>query len=343
MNNTGYTLEQLAATVGGEARGNPGLRIEGIAPFDQAQAGDITLAGTPRFLKQLETGAAGAFIVPPKHPDTSRNLLVAANPQVAFAKLIEVFHPPELPRPGIRAEAVIGEAFSGGQNVYIGANAVVGDRVKIGDDTRICPGVVIGDDVTIGANVLIHPNVTVGDRSVIGNRVTIHPGTVIGSDGFGFAPDGSAYYKIPHTGYVHIDDDVEIGACNTIDRGTFGRTYVGKGVKTDNLVQIAHNVTVGDNTILVAQVGISGSVTIGQHAILAGQAGISGHLDIGDNAIIGPQCGVAKSVPAGAVVSGAPHLPHKHFLRVQRALAQLPDTMKRLAAIEKRLDRDTQD
>ena len=183
----------------------------------------------------------------------------------------------------------------------------------------------------------IFPNVTILERCRIGNRVTIQSGTVIGADGFGYTPDGSRYHKIPHLGIVQIDDDVEIGACNTIDRARFGRTWICRGVKTDNLVHVAHNVTVGEDTVLVAQVGISGSVTIGRHAILAGQAGVSGHLEIGDNAIIGPQAGIAKSISKGQIVSGSPEMPHRLWLRVQRIIPQLPEMKKKIAALEARL------
>jgi UDP-3-O-[3-hydroxymyristoyl] glucosamine N-acyltransferase len=170
--------------------------------------------------------------------------------------------------------------------------------------------------------------------------VIIHAGTVIGSDGFGFAPDGKCYHKIPHTGMVQIDDDVEIGANNTIDRGTFGKTYIGRGVKTDNLVHIAHNVSVGENTGLVAQVGVAGSVTIGKNATLAGQAGIAGHLTIGDGAIVGPQTGVGKPVPDGQIVSsGIPEMPHRMWLRVQRMIPKLPELGKRLGRLEKKFKR----
>ena len=173
---------------------------------------------------------------------------------------------------------------------------------------------------------------------MIGNRVIIHAGSVIGSDGYGFAPDGDKYYKIPQKGIVQIDDDVEIGACNTIDRATLGKTWIRQGVKTDNLVQIAHNVTVGENTLLVAQVGISGSTIIGKHAILAGQAGIAGHITIGDNVTVGPTAGVAKSVPDNQIVSGAPAMPHRLWLRVQKIIPMLPELSKKLSEIEKKLN-----
>jgi UDP-3-O-[3-hydroxymyristoyl] glucosamine N-acyltransferase len=208
----------------------------------------------------------------------------------------------------------------------------------VGERVWLHAGVVIGDKVTIGNDVVIYANVTIQEGVIIGDRVIIHSGTVIGSDGFGFAPDGNSYHKLPHTGIVHIDDDVEIGANNAIDRGTFGKTHIGQGVKTDNLVHVAHNVTVGKNTILVAQVGISGSVTIGKNAILAGQAGVAGHLTIGDNATVGPQTGVGKPVPDGQIVSaGIPEMPHRLWLRVVRTIPKLPDISKRLLGLEKRL------
>jgi UDP-3-O-[3-hydroxymyristoyl] glucosamine N-acyltransferase len=185
--------------------------------------------------------------------------------------------------------------------------------------------------------VTLFPNVTILARCRIGNRVIIQAGTVIGSDGFGYAPDGRTYRKIQHVGIVQIDDDVEIGAGNTIDRATFGRTWIQRGVKTDNLVHIAHNVTVGEDTVLVAQVGISGSVTIGRHVVIAGQAAVSGHLEIGDDVIIGPRGGVAKSLPNGVVVSGGPEMPHRTWLKVQRIMPRLPEFKKKLDEFEKRL------
>jgi UDP-3-O-[3-hydroxymyristoyl] glucosamine N-acyltransferase len=196
---------------------------------------------------------------------------------------------------------------------------------------------VIGDNVTIGDDVRLYPRVTVLERCRLGHRVIIQAGSVIGSDGFGFAPDGDIYHKIPHTGIVQIDDDVEIGAGNTIDRGTFGMTHIQKGVKTDNLVHIAHNVTVGENTLLVAQVGISGSTTIGRHVVLAGQVGVAGHIHIGDHVMVAGQSGIASDVPAGQILSGSIAMPHKTWLRVQRTIPRLPELRKQVSALEKRL------
>jgi UDP-3-O-[3-hydroxymyristoyl] glucosamine N-acyltransferase len=331
------TLARIAEIVQGEVHGDDQKQIRDVASFEEAQSDEITFAGTPKFLNRIDATDAGAVIVPRDFETSSKNLVRVENPQVAFAKVLEIFHPPLKPEPGISSKAHIGVEFACGQDLCIAPFASIGNHVTVGKRVHIHPNVFIGDHVIIGDDVVVHPNVTILERSRVGSRVIIHAGTVIGSDGFGFAPDGETYYKIPHRGNVQIDDDVEIGALNAIDRGTFGKTWIQKGVKTDNLVHIAHNVTVGENSLLVAQVGISGSVTIGKHAILAGQAGVAGHLEIGDNAIVGPQAGIGKSVPSGEVVSGSAAMPHRVWLRVQQIIPKLPEFKKRLSKIEKRL------
>ena len=222
--------------------------------------------------------------------------------------------------------------------MHIAPSVVIEDNVRIGDRVTIRPHVYIGEGVILGDDVDIFPNVSILSGCEIGNRVLIHSGTVIGSDGFGFVPDGQRHVKIPQKGIVQIDDDVEIGANNTIDRATFGKTWIKQGVKTDNLVHIAHNVVVGENTLIVAQVGIAGSSTIGKNVILAGQAGISGHLSIGDHAMVGPQAGLVRSVPAGEIVSGSPQMPHKTWLRVHQITAASSRTEKEDNDFEKRLE-----
>jgi UDP-3-O-[3-hydroxymyristoyl] glucosamine N-acyltransferase len=330
-------LSHLAQIVGGEIVGDPQKCINDAAPFETAAEDHITVAGNQKFLKMLNESKAGAIIVPQHVDSDGHNLLQVANPLVAFAKVIAFFHPPSDFPVAIHPRAEIGENFSYGDDVSVGPAAAIGNNVSIGNRVRLYPGVVIGDEVTLGDDVTVYPNVTIMERSIVGNRVVIHAGAVIGSDGFGFAPDEEGYYKIPHTGIVQVDDDVEIGANNTIDRATFGKTRIRSGVKTDNLVHIAHNVSIGENTVIVAQVGISGSVTIGKHAILAGQAGIADHLTIGDNAIIGPRSGIVKDVPAGQALIGAPGTPPKLYYRIQRIISRLPDLKKRIEALEKKL------
>jgi len=331
------SLKEIADAVDGRLNGDPDMMIDGVSPFETAGPYQITLAGTPKFLKRISDTRARAVIVPMKCEAGEKPLVRVKNPQVAFARVVELFHPHRVPEGFTSPHAHIGEDFVAGEAVTVSHGVVIGDRVSLGDRVRLHPGVVIGDAVTIGSDVEVYPNVTIRDKCRIGNRVIIHAGTVIGSDGFGFAPDGERYYKIPHTGIVRIDDDVEIGALNAIDRATFGETRIQKGVKTDNLVHIAHNVTVGENTVLVAQVGISGSTSIGRHAILAGQVGVSGHLNIGNNVTIGPQAGIAKSIPDDSIMSGSPEMPHSQWLRVQTVVPRLPEMKKQIAELEKRL------
>lgn len=338
------TLKRLAEHVGGRVAGSGEQIIRGAAVFESAVSDQITFADGPKFIKRLKETGAGAVIVPREVEAQGVNLLQVVNPKAAFARVVAFLHPASVPFAGISDRAVIGAGFSAGESAAVAPLVYIGDNVRIGRRVTLYPGVVLGNEVVIGDDVCVHPNVSILERCRIGSRVIIHAGTVIGSDGYGFAPEGEAYVKIPHLGIVQIEDDVEIGAVNTIDRGTFGKTWIKKGVKTDNLVHIAHNVTVGENTLIVAQVGIAGSTSIGRHVILAGGAGISGHLTIGDNAVIGPMAGIAKSVEPGQLQSGAPGMPHRQWLRVHNVLPELPELKKKLAALEKQVEsRDKSD
>ena len=333
------TLAELAEWVGGRIIGDGQLVIADAAPFEEAGPRAITLARSAEYLRRIDRSQAGAVIVPEGFEQTGLNLLQSTNPYAAFARILALFHPPEQLPGGIHPSVVVGQGTRCEPDAAIGAMTVIGNHVRIGKRATIYPGVVIGDNVTIGDDVRLYPHVAVLERCRLGHRITIQAGSVIGSDGFGFAPDGDIYHKIPHTGIVQIDDDVEIGAGNTIDRGTFGMTHIQKGVKTDNLVHIAHNVTVGENTILVAQVGISGSTTIGRHVVLAGQVGVAGHIHIGDHVMVGGQSGISGDVPAGQVISGSPTMPHKTWLKVQRIIPRLPDLRRKIAMLERRLKR----
>lgn len=332
------TLAAIAEMVGGEVMGDPQKVVVGGAAFETAASDEIALAGTPKYLKKIETTRAGALMVPLKFEAPDLNLVRVGNPQAAFAQVLGVFNPLPRPATGISPDARIGGNFRVGADPAISPMVVIGDNVTMGDRVALYPGVFIDDDVAIGDDATIFPNVTILRRCRIGKRVIVNSGTVIGTDGFGFAPEGERYRKIPHTGIVQIDDDCEIGALNAIDRATFGKTWIKQGVKTDNLVHIAHNVTVGENSVIVAQVGISGSTAIGKHAVLAGQAGIAGHLTLGDNVIVGPQAGIGKSIASGEVVSsGLPGMAHRTWLRVVREVPRLPEMARRLAELEKRL------
>lgn len=334
------SLFKLAEMVNGKVVGDGNKIIHGAAPFEHADTNEITYAGSQSYLKKIGESNAGAIIVPKEFTSTDKDIIQADNPRVAFANVVNILHPKPTPESGINKTAHIGDGFRSGQNISIGPLVVVSDNVVIGDNVKIHPHVFIGDNVRIGNDVEIYPNVTVLERCKIGNRVVIYSGTVIGSDGFGFAPDGDKYCKVPQVGIVQIDDDVEIGANNAIDRATFGKTWIQKGVKTDNLVHVAHNVTVGENTLLIALVGISGSVSIGKHSIIAGQAGVADHITIGDNVTIGPQAAVIKPVPSGEAYSGlTPAMPHRLFLKVQNILMKLPELKKKIDGVERKLEK----
>ncbi len=337
-------LSNLASTMGCEVIGNGALEISGVSSFDDASAGQLTFAVDPKFLNRLNETRAGAVIVPLDFTvadpgNLTCTLVKSENPKLHFFRILERFHPVKEPDHKISPMASMGRDLARGTDVTMAPNVTVGDNVTLGDRVCLMPGVFIGDNVVIGSDTTIKPNVTVMEKTRIGKRVLIHSGTVIGSDGFGFTPNQGAHEKLIHAGFVQIDDDVEIGACNTIDRGTLGRTWIGKGVKTDNLVHIAHNVTIGENTLIVAQVGLAGSVTLGKNVIIAGKAAVSGHMTVGDSVIVGPGAGVLSDVPPGEVVSGIPHMPHKIWLKVGKILPRLPDFRKRLLALEKRVDR----
>jgi UDP-3-O-[3-hydroxymyristoyl] glucosamine N-acyltransferase len=267
-------------------------------------------------------------------------LIFSDNPRLAFARIMQYFHPQKPPFSGLSAMAAIGNGFVCGRDTAVAPLAFIGQGVVLGDRVVIHPHVCIGDGVRIGDDTRIMPNVSILDNCVIGSRVIIGAGTVIGADGFGYTPDENGrQIKIPQTGIVEIDDDVELGAANTIDRATFGRTWIQQGVKTDNHVHVGHNVTIGENAIIVALVGIAGSTTVGRNVIVAGQAGIGGHLTIGDNAVIGPQAGVARNVGPGKIVSGTPEMPHGQWLRVQQIVGRLPEMKKQVADLRRRMTR----
>lgn len=332
-------LQQIAKMVKGDLKGDPQCVIEGVGPLEQAGEGQITFAEKGPALKHIEGTSASAVLVPKGFDCSFLNLIQVDNPRVAFAKMLDHFNPSTPLAQGVHTSAIIGEHGTIGQDVAVGAGVVIGDHVNLGDRVVLHPNVVIGNKAKIGNDTIIYPNTTILERSCIGCRVIIHSGSVIGSDGFGFVFDEGRHCKIPQIGFVQIDDDVEIGANNTIDRGTLGKTWIKTGVKTDNLIHIAHNVVIGEHTLIVAQVGIAGSTTIGSHVILAGKAGISGHINIGDQVTIGPQCGVTKSIPGKQVVSGTTlAMPHSKWLRLQNVLPELPDLRKKVLKLEKQLN-----
>jgi UDP-3-O-[3-hydroxymyristoyl] glucosamine N-acyltransferase len=332
-----YTLGELADLVGGELRGPADLVISGIAAVDQATSGDITFISAKRYARLADASQAAAFIVPPEFADLPRPLIVAPHPYLAYAQVAARFAPPLNRWPGISDRAYVGQGVELGQEVSIAPLVFLGDRARVGDRAAIMAGCVIGSEAVIGADALLHPNVTVLDRCRVGERVIIHSGAVIGADGFGFVPTPAGFHKIPQLGTVVIEDDVEIGANVSVDRGALGETRIGRGVKIDNLVQVAHNVTIGDHSIIVAQAGIAGSSRLGKGVALGGQAGVVGHIELGDGVQVGAQAGVTHAIPAGQVVLGSPAKPHREFLNINAHVSKLPEIYQRLKQLEKEI------
>ena len=336
------TLRELADIVDGEVVGDGGIIITGARGIKEAEEGEITFVANPKYISLMNRTKASAIIVSRDVNGAARSLIRTEDPSLAFAKIVDLLAPNEVVHPqGIDSRAVIGKNVKLGKDVAIQPYAVIEDNVEIGDRTVIYAGVYIGHHTKIGADTVIYPNVSIWERIIVGNRVVVHSGTVIGSGGFGFATVKGVHHRIAQIGTVIIEDDVDIGANVTIDRARFEKTLIGKGTKIDNLVQIAHNVIIGEHCIIVAQTGISGSTVFGNNVIAAGQSGIVGHVTIGDNARIAAQAGVTKSVPANTVVSGYPARAHQEAKRVSACVQQLPKLYKRIKKLEEEIERLT--
>ncbi|MBN1825920.1 MAG: UDP-3-O-(3-hydroxymyristoyl)glucosamine N-acyltransferase [Candidatus Eisenbacteria bacterium] len=333
-------LCEIAKRIESELVGDGSIEITGVAGIREAKAGDITFFANPRYESFLRSTDASAIILNRNGVSAGEGkaLLVCPNPYLAFLKVIELFAPRDYEKTtGVHPTAVIGRNVVLGSPVTVGPHVVIEDDAVVGDGTRIHPGGYIGFRARIGRNCLIYPNVSIREDTVIGDRVIIHCGAVIGSDGFGFTKNGLAHMKIPQIGRVEIQDDVEIGANTTIDRATVGTTLIKRGTKIDNLVQIAHNAVIGEDSILVAQVGVSGSTEVGNNVTLAGQAGVVGHIKIGDNVKVGAQAGVTKSIPAGTSVSGYPAREHSLSRRIYAGIQRIPDLLRKVASLERRI------
>jgi len=332
------SLAGLAALVQGELHGDPGILIDGVADFDSAGPGEITFVADLKHQARLDGCRASAVIVPPGCLWTGLPVIRAQNPYLAVALIHNLFMEKPFAAAGVDQRAVIGNDCLIPDEVSIAPLVFIGDRVRLGLRVTLHPGVVLGDDVEIGDDTVLHANVTVAAGCLIGQRVIIHSGAVIGSDGFGYATDNQGrHVKRPQVGIVQIEDEVEIGANTCIDRATFGRTLVRRGAKLDNLVQLGHNVVIGENSLLIAQVGISGSVTTGRNVVLAGQAGVAGHLHLGDQVMVAAKAGVHGDVAAGNVVSGLPAIPHKTWLRASAVYGKLPEMARDIRELKRQL------
>lgn len=340
-----FTLADLAASLKGELSGDPELLISGTAEIDKAKEGQITFLANPKYKPYLESTGATAVIIDDKAGDLSGiPAIKVSDAYFGFLQVFMMFYTPKkMLDDGIHPTAVIHESAEVGDGSAIGANVYIGANVKIGKGCQIFPNCVVLDDTTIGSDCKFYPSVNIREVCTIGDRVILHNGVVVGSDGFGFAPYQGKFHKIPQVGTVIIEDDVEIGANTTIDRATMGETRIKSGVKLDNLIHIAHNVVVGDDTVIAAQTGVSGSTTIGKHAMIGGQVGMVGHIHIGDRVQIAAQSGVVKNVPEGEVLFGSPARPIMVNKRIEAATKNLPDLLKRVRAIEKKLDELTQE
>ena len=337
-----FTAKQIADMIGGRVEGNEQAAVNTFAKIEEGKPGAISFLSNPKYTHFLYDTQSSVVLI---NEDVELEKPVAAtlirvkNAYESVARLLQLYESMKPRKTGIEPNAYISEKATIGKDVYIGAFACIGDGAVIGDDTQVYPHTVIGDGVTIGEKCTIFPNVTIYQGCKLGNNVTIHAGCVIGADGFGFAPNTEGYDKIPQIGIVVIEDNVEIGANTCIDRSTMGQTVIRKGVKLDNLIQIAHNCEVGENTVMSAQVGLAGSTKIGAWCMIGGQAGFSGHIQVADKTFVGAQAGVIGNTKGdGEQLIGAPAVNPKMYFKARALDAKLPDMYRQIAQLQRELD-----
>jgi len=333
----GWTLAVIAESIGGRLAGRGDVVVEGIAPLHSAGPTDLTLVVGAANLPKLAESRAGAAIVPEGHEVPGRDVIHHRNPYIALAKVLETMYPPERVAPGVHPAAFVDPTARLGAGVRIGPHAIVQANAVLGDGVRIGAGAYVGRQVSVGANTALFPHAVLYERVTVGRDCVIHSGAVVGADGFGFTRDGGRNRKIPQVGGVVIGDDVEIGANSCVDAGTMEPTRIGANTKIDNLVQIGHNCTIGERVVICGAAAIAGSVKIEDDATLAGQSAVAGHLTIGRGATIGGMCGVISDVAAGTVVAGLPHQPHKEWAKSSAALRHLPDLVREVHELRRRL------
>ena len=332
-----FTAEQIAGILNGEVVGNPNAEVSKLAKIEEGIPGSLTFLSNPKYQNYIYTTQATVTIVnknfEPENQITT-TLIKVDDPYQAFSKLLEYYNQVKLMKSGIEQPSVISEGVTYGDDLYLGSFCYVGKNVKIGNNVKIYPNTFIGDNVVIGDNCVFFAGVRVYSETEIGNNCVIHSGVIVASDGFGFAPhEDGTYSKIPQIGNVILEDDVEIGACTTIDRATMGSTIIRKGVKLDNQIQIAHNVEIGENTVIAAQTGIAGSTKIGKNCMIGGQVGVAGHITIGDNVRIQAQSGIGKSLKDGEVVQGSPAFTYGEFSKSYVHFRNLPKIVYELDAL----------
>lgn len=335
------TVKEVARLVSGKIIGDENLVIKSVAKIDEAKPGDLSFIYLPAYEKFQQTTQASALLVKPELQKTRKDItyIEVDFPEKAFFAILREFFTPVFPLEGIDRTAFIHPEAKLGNNVSIGKNVVVSKGCKVGDNTKIFHNTVLYEDVEVGNDCLIFSNISIREKCIIGNRVIIHSGTVIGSDGFGFSPDEKGvYHKIPQIGNVVIEDDVELGANVAIDRAALGSTIIKRGTKIDNLVQIAHNVIIGEDTVISSQTGISGSTKIGNHVIIAGQVGIVGHIEIGDNVVLMAQSGISKSIKKPGYYFGYPAKELKTSQKLEAHIRNLPDYAEKIKKLEEELN-----
>ncbi len=334
-----FTLEELARVVGGRVAGDGAVRVAGVAGLDEALETDLTFLARDRHLDLVATTRAGALIARAVPVGFPRPCIVADEPDWAAAVIAAHFEAAgRTPETGVHPSAVVDASAVLGARVFVGACAVIEAGARLGDDVRVGPGSVVGRNATVGDGTVLHAHVTLAAGVDVGRRVILHPGVVIGSDGFGYATRDGVHCKIPQVGSVSVGDDVEIGANTTVDRARFARTVIGRGTKIDNLVQIGHNVIIGEHCLIVAQCGIAGSCELGRHVTLAGQVGLAGHLRIGDGAIVGAKSGVPGDIGPGERHLGVPARPARETRRIWAAMPHLPELRRDVSALRRRVD-----
>lgn len=334
-NSPGFTLAELATRVGAELIGDPDVVIMRGAPIEKAGPGEISFVANKSYARYVATTKASALVLDPTVECARIPTLRHKNPYLTFARLIDILYPGiRRVAPGTHSSSFIDPASSVDPSAGIGPLCCIGSHATVGANSQLISSVHLGDNVTVGANCLFYPGVRIMDHCRIGNNVILHAGVVVGSDGFGYAESETGLKKIQQVGWVEIEDDVEIGANTTVDRGALGATKIGRGTKIDNLVQIAHNVEIGQFCIIVSQAGISGSTKLGNGVVLAGQVGLVGHLELGDGVVVGAQSGVTKSYPAGTTVFGSPAREVMEAKRIEASLRRLPELLKRVKKIE---------
>jgi UDP-3-O-[3-hydroxymyristoyl] glucosamine N-acyltransferase len=335
-----FTAAEIAARLGGHVFGDASTFLTGFAPATTAKPGDLTFAENEVYFARAEQSAATAILIDGNFASSQKILIRVPNARIAFAKVLPLFFPEPEFECGIHPSAVIASSAQIDPSAHIGPCCAVGDHVRIGARAVLQGGNHVDADCQLGDDVHLFPGAIIYSGTRIGHRVRIHAGAVIGSDGFGYVLDGGVHLKVPQIGHVIIHDDVEIGANVTIDRGALGPTVIGKGTKVDNLVQIAHNVSTGENCLIVAQTGIAGSTKLGHYVTLAGQVGVAGHLKIGNRATIAAQSGIMRDIGEGEKWFGSPAQPDRQTKRQLLALQQLPELLKRVAELEKKLSPD---